>query len=397
MTETLGLAQALIARASVTPDDAGCIKLIAGRLAPLGFSQEIIDSGPPDGRVRNLWARRAPPNLPINPRTRTLVFAGHVDVVPPGPLEHWTSDPFTPTVRGGKLYGRGASDMKSSIAAFTVAVEEFLAARPDAPLAIAFLLTSDEEGPAVDGTTVVVERLRARGERPDWCIVGEPSAEQRTGDTLKNGRRGSLSGRLTVRGVQGHIAYPQVARNPIHQLAPALAELAAIDDWDQDRGNAYFPPTSWQVSNLHAGMGAPNVIPGEAVVDFNFRFGTASTPDALQARFEAVLQRHQLDYALQWTLAGLPFLTEPGPLVDAVQVAIRAETGQAAQLSTTGGTSDGRFMATLCPEVIELGPPNASIHQIDEHIALADLESLKAIYRRALDKLTDFAQAHPVA
>ncbi|MDR2991082.1 MAG: succinyl-diaminopimelate desuccinylase [Burkholderiaceae bacterium] len=392
MTDTLHLAQALIARASVTPQDAGCIGLIAERLTPLGFGREIIDGGPPEGRVRNLWAKRAPPDWPANRRARTLVFAGHVDVVPPGPLERWTNDPFMPVVRDGKLYGRGASDMKTSVAAFTVAVEQFLAARPDAPLAIALLLTSDEEGPAVDGTTLVVERLRARGEVLDWCIVGEPSSERRTGDVIKNGRRGSLSGRLTVRGMQGHIAYPQVARNPIHQLAPALAELTAIE-WDC--GNAYFQPTSWQVSNIHAGTGAANIIPGEAVVDFNFRFGTASTPEALRQRLEAVLQQHQLDYGLQWTLGGQPFLTEPGPLVDAVQAAICAETGEAAQLSTTGGTSDGRFIATLCPEVIELGPPNASIHQIDEHIALADIEPLTAIYRRTLDNLADFAETYP--
>jgi succinyl-diaminopimelate desuccinylase len=394
MTDTLQLAQALIARNSVTPQDAGCIGLIADRLAPLGFACENIDSGPPGFCVHNLWARRTPPDLPAGRRARTLVFAGHVDVVPPGPLERWRSDPFTPTVREGKLYGRGASDMKTSIAAFTVALERFLAARPGAPLAIALLLTSDEEGPAVDGTTVVVERLRARGQPLDWCIVGEPSAERRTGDAIKHGRRGSLSGRLTVRGVQGHIAYPHVARNPIHQLAPALAELAVIE-WD--RGNAYFPPTSWQVSNLHAGTGAVNIIPGEAVADFNFRFGTASTPESLRERLEAVLQKHRLDYALQWTLSGRPFLTGPGPLVDAVQAAIRAETGHAAQLSTSGGTSDGRFIATLCPEVIELGPPNASIHQIDEHIALADMEALQAIYRRTLDNLADFAQTHPAA
>jgi succinyl-diaminopimelate desuccinylase len=394
MTETLHLVQALIERPSVTPQDAGCIGLIADRLAPLGFTREIIDSGPSDARVRNLWAKRAPPNLPNKQRAWTLVFAGHVDVVPPGPLKQWSSDPFTPRVWDGKLYGRGASDMKSSIAAFTVAVEEFLAARPDAPLAIALLLTSDEEGPAVDGTTVVVERLRARGERPDWCIVGEPTAERCTGDTIKNGRRGSLSGRLTVRGVQSHIAYPQLARNPIHQLAPALAELTAIE-WD--RGNAYFPPTSWQVSNLHAGTGATNIIPGEAVLDFNFRFSTASTPEALQARLETVLRQHQIDYALQWTLGGRPFLTEPGSLVNAIQDAIDAETGRAAELSTTGGTSDGRFIATLCPQVIELGPPNTSIHQIDEHILLSNIELLRAIYRRTLDNLADFAQVHPTA
>ena len=385
MSATRQLAEALIARPSVTPQDAGCIDLIAARLAPLGFANDIIDSGPADFRVRNLWSKRpAALDGQAQAAIKTVVFAGHTDVVPTGPLAQWTSDPFTPTERDGKLYGRGASDMKTSIAAFVVAVEQFLAARPDAPLNIALLLTSDEEGPAVDGTVVVCEQLKARGEKLDWCIVGEPTAVQRTGDMIKNGRRGTLSGRLTVHGIQGHIAYPHLARNPIHDLAPALAELVAIR-WDE--GNAFFPPTSWQISNIHGGTGASNIIPGQLVVDFNFRFCTESTPESLQSRLEAVLKKHGVDYDLAWTLGGLPFLTEPGDLVTAVQSAIRAETGLETELSTTGGTSDGRFIAQICPQVIELGPPNASIHKIDEHIALADIEPLTAIYRRVLEKL----------
>ena len=385
MSATRQLAEALIARPSVTPQDAGCIDLIAARLAPLGFANDIIDSGPADFRVRNLWSKRpAALDGQAQAAIKTVVFAGHTDVVPTGPLAQWTSDPFTPTERDGKLYGRGASDMKTSIAAFVVAVEQFLAARPDAPLNIALLLTSDEEGPAVDGTVVVCEQLKARGEKLDWCIVGEPTAVQRTGDMIKNGRRGTLSGRLTVHGIQGHIAYPHLARNPIHDLAPALAELVAIR-WDE--GNAFFPPTSWQISNIHGGTGASNIIPGQLVVDFNFRFCTESTPESLQSRLEAVLKKHGLDYDLAWTLGGLPFLTEPGDLVTAVQSAIRAETGLETELSTTGGTSDGRFIAQICPQVIELGPPNASIHKIDEHIALADIEPLTNIYRRVLERL----------
>ena len=385
MSATRQLAEALIARPSVTPQDAGCIDLIAARLAPLGFANEIIDSGPADFRVRNLWSKRpAALDGQAQSAIKTVAFAGHTDVVPTGPLAQWTSDPFTPTERDGKLYGRGASDMKTSIAAFVVAVEQFLAARPDAPLNIALLLTSDEEGPAVDGTVVVCEQLKARGEKLDWCIVGEPTAVQRTGDMIKNGRRGTLSGRLTVHGIQGHIAYPHLARNPIHDLAPALAELVAIR-WDE--GNAFFPPTSWQISNIHGGTGASNIIPGQLVVDFNFRFCTESTPESLQSRLEAVLKKHGVDYDLAWTLGGLPFLTEPGDLVTAVQSAIRAETGLETELSTTGGTSDGRFIAQICPQVIELGPPNASIHKIDEHIALADIEPLTNIYRRVLERL----------
>ncbi|MBK6613398.1 succinyl-diaminopimelate desuccinylase [Ottowia sp.] len=382
---TRRLAEALIARPSVTPRDAGCIDLIRERLDALGFASEIIDSGPDSFRVRNLWSKRTTSRTDTAPEAiKTIVFAGHTDVVPTGPLAQWTSDPFLPTERDGKLYGRGASDMKTSIAAFVVAAEQFLAARPDAPLNIALLLTSDEEGPALDGTVVVCEALKARGETLDYCIVGEPTSVQRTGDMIKNGRRGTLSGRLAVRGIQGHIAYPHLARNPVHELAPALAELVAIE-WD--RGNAFFPPTSWQVSNIHGGTGASNIIPGEVVVDFNFRFCTESTPESLRQRVEAVLQKHGLDHELAWTLGGRPFLTPPGTLVEAVRAAIRAETGLETELSTTGGTSDGRFIAQLCPQVVELGPPNASIHKIDEHIALADIEPLTRIYRRVLENL----------
>ena len=381
MSPTRQLAEALIARRSVTPEDDGCMELLSQRLAPLGFQNEAMDSGPAEARVRNLWSKRPAPRA----GAKTFVFAGHTDVVPPGPPAQWTSDPFTPTEREGKLHGRGATDMKSSIAAFVVACEEFLAARPDAPLSIALLLTSDEEGPAVDGTVVVCEKLQQRGEKIDYCIVGEPTSVRHCGDTLKNGRRGSLSGKLTVRGIQGHIAYPHLARNPIHQLAPALAELAATE-WD--RGNPDFQPTSWQVSNIHGGTGAGNVIPGSVVVDFNFRFGTESTPQRLQERLTSVLNRHELEYSLQWTLGAQPFLTKPGALVDAARAAVRAETGLQAELSTSGGTSDARFLAPLCPQLLELGPPGGSSHMIDEHIRLADLETLKNIYRRVLETLS---------
>lgn len=386
MSRTLQLTEQLIARPSVTPDDAGCLDLIGARLQALGFACERLDSGADDFRVSNLWALRTAEqaDAPV------LVFAGHTDVVPTGPIEQWHSDPFTPTHREGRLYGRGASDMKSSLAAMVVACEEFLAAHPQPGFGIAFLLTSDEEGPAVDGTVQVCNALRARGQRLDWCIVGEPTSVQRTGDMIKNGRRGTMSGKLTVNGVQGHIAYPQLAKNPIHALAPALAELVAIE-WD--RGNDHFPPTSWQVSNVHAGTGASNIIPGTCVVDFNFRFCTESSPEQLQARLTEVLDRHGLDYTLQWTLGGRPFLTPAGELVGAVQQAIRDEVGIETELSTSGGTSDGRFIAQVCPQVIELGPPNASIHKIDEHIAVADLEPLKNIYRRVLVNLHAIATA----
>ncbi|MFM6986998.1 MAG: succinyl-diaminopimelate desuccinylase [Hydrogenophaga sp.] len=382
MSATLRLTEALIARPSVTPLDEGCQALIAERLQALGFACETLESGPADGRVTNLWARLG------NGRKPTLVWAGHTDVVPTGPLTDWSSDPFIPAHRDGKLYGRGASDMKTSLAAMVVASEAFLATTPEPAIDIAFLLTSDEEGPANDGTVIVCRELQRRGERLDWCIVGEPTSVERTGDMIKNGRRGTMSGKLTVKGIQGHIAYPHLARNPIHLAAPVLAELAATV-WDA--GNAYFPPTSWQVSNIHGGTGASNVIPGTVVIDFNFRFCTESTPEALQQRVLGVLARHGLqpgtDFDLSWTVGGLPFLTTPGTLVDAVRAAIRDETGIETELSTTGGTSDGRFIARICPEVIELGPPNATIHKVDEHVAVADIEPLTHIYRRTLERL----------
>ena len=382
MTATLRLTEALIALPSVTPRDEGCQAIIGERLAAQGFVCETMESGPADLRVTNLWARLGSGQQP------TLIFAGHTDVVPTGPLSAWTSDPFVPTHRNGKLFGRGASDMKASLAAMVVACEEFLAATPQPPIDIAFLLTSDEEGPATDGTVIVCRELTRRKQRMDWAIVGEPTSVEQTGDMIKNGRRGSLSGKLTVKGVQGHIAYPHLARNPIHLAAPALAALAA-EVWDA--GNAFFPPTSWQVSNIHGGTGASNVIPGTVVIDFNFRFSTESTPDSLQQRVAAILAAHQLQpgesYDLEWNLSGLPFLTPPGTLVNAVRDAVRSETGIETQLSTTGGTSDGRFIAQICPQVIELGPPNATIHKIDECVAVADIEPLKNIYRRVLDNL----------
>jgi succinyl-diaminopimelate desuccinylase len=381
MSDALALTEALIARPSVTPDDAGCLDLLAQRLGQHGFDNERLDSGPDGFRVSNLWSCRL-----AGAQAPTLVFAGHTDVVPTGPIEKWSQDPFTPTHRGGKLYGRGASDMKTSIAAMVVATEEFLSQCKQPAFSIGFLLTSDEEGPAVDGTTVVCQALKARGQRLDWCIVGEPTSVQRTGDMIKNGRRGTLSGKLKVKGIQGHIAYPQLARNPVHDLAPVLAEWVATT-WDH--GNDYFPPTSWQVSNIHAGTGAGNVIPGECVVDFNFRFSTESSVDSLKQRITEVLNRHQVQYELDWVLGGLPFLTPKGDLVDVVQGAIADVQGITTELSTTGGTSDGRFIAQICPQVLELGPPNASIHKIDEHVAVADIEPLKNIYRRILERLQE--------
>ena len=384
MSQTLRLAEQLIARPSVTPDDAGCMDLIMAQLKPLGFVCEEIHSGPEHFRVRNLWAHRP------GSSGKTLAFAGHTDVVPTGPLDQWASDPFTPTHKDGKLFGRGTSDMKTSIAAMVVAAQEFVAANPSPALGLAFLLTSDEEGPALDGTVIVCELLKQRGQTPDYCIVGEPTSVERTGDMIKNGRRGTMSGKLTVKGIQGHIAYPHLAKNPIHSAAPALAELVGMA-WDQ--GNAFFQPTSWQISNIHGGTGVSNVIPGQVVIDFNFRFCTESTPEGLQQRLTEVLLRHGLDFDLQWTIGGLPFLTTPGTLVDVVQEAIRQQTGIETQLSTTGGTSDGRFIAQICPQVIELGPPNATIHKINEHVALADIEPLKDIYREVLQLLDRSLQA----
>ncbi|MBK1890807.1 succinyl-diaminopimelate desuccinylase [Undibacterium sp. 14-3-2] len=373
MSKTLALTEQLIALDSVTPEDKGCQRTLISLLEPLGFHCETIQSGD----VTNLWARRG--------NTQPLVvFAGHTDVVPTGPVAQWQSAPFTPTHREGKLYGRGAADMKTSIAAFVVATEEFIAAHPDHQGSIGFLITSDEEGPATDGTVVVCEKLKARGEQLDYCIVGEPTSVDVLGDTIKNGRRGTMSGKLTIKGVQGHIAYPQLARNPIHLFAPAMAELVA-EVWDE--GNEYYLPTSWQMSNMHSGTGASNVIPGDAVIDFNFRFCTASTAESLQQRVHAILDKHGLSYDLKWTIGGHPFLTPKGNLSDALADAIRAETGIETELSTTGGTSDGRFIAKICPQVVEFGPPNASIHKIDEHVELRYIDPLKNIYRRTLENL----------
>jgi len=373
---SLDLAKDLIARRSITPEDAGCLDLIAARLAPLGFVCERMDSTGPTGLVCNLWAR-------LGTAKPLIVFAGHTDVVPPGPIEKWASDPFVPTERDGFLYGRGAADMKTSVAAAVIAVERLLGNGP-IDGSIAFLLTSDEEGDATDGTVKVVETFKARGVHIDCCLVGEPTSVDKQGDTIKNGRRGSLSGKLIVKGVQGHVAYPEKVKNPIHRAAPALAELAAAH-WDI--GNEFFPPTSFQISNIHAGTGATNVVPGTLEVLFNFRFSTASTAEGLQARVHQILDRHSLEYDLNWTLGGRPFLSQPGRLVSALVEAIRVETDISAELSTTGGTSDGRFIADICPEVVEFGPVNATIHKIDERVALADIEPLARIYEATFRKL----------
>ncbi|OAM27403.1 MULTISPECIES: succinyl-diaminopimelate desuccinylase [Eikenella] len=375
MTETssLWLAKQLIARASITPDDHGCQEIIAERLRAIGFSIEHM----PFGRTQNLWARRGS-------GTPLLCFAGHTDVVSPGSAGAWASPPFRPTERNGKLYGRGSADMKTSIACFITACERFIAQHPQFPGSLSLLITSDEEGDGKDGTVRVVETLRARGEHIDYCIVGEPTAEHILGDTIKNGRRGSLSGSLTIHGKQGHIAYPHLAANSIHLAAPALTELTA-EHWDN--GNAYFPPTGFQISNIHAGTGATNVIPGELSVQFNFRFSTESDAESLQRRVEAILDKHHLRYSLQWQLFGQPFLTEAGRLTQAAQAAIAEECSIQAVLSTGGGTSDGRFLKAIARELIELGPVNASIHQIDEHIDLAAIPRLSAIYENILRRL----------
>lgn len=372
-TDTIALAEQLIASPSVTPSSGDCLAIVERRLQRTGFIAEEINRG----GVTNMWARRGD-------RQPLFCFAGHVDVVPPGPEAAWTSPPFTPTHRDGQLFGRGAADMKGSIAAFITAAEDFIAAHPDHAGSIAILLTSDEEGDAIDGTAAVVDALRQRGETMDFCLVGEPTSVDRLGDTLKNGRRGSLSGRLTVKGVQGHIAYPHLAKNPIHLAAPAIAELAATV-WDA--GNAHFPPTTWQISNIHGGTGASNVIPGHVEILFNFRFSTASTPEQLQAGVHALLDRHGLDYVIDWTLGARPFLTGGGLLVDATRQAIEEKVGICAELSTSGGTSDGRFLADICPQVIELGPVNASIHKIDECVDIEALRQLSAIYRNILERL----------
>lgn len=373
MSRTLTLTRELIARASVSPVDGGCQTLMSERLAAIGFKVERLAFGP----VENLWARRGEGG-PL------FCFAGHTDVVPPGPLEEWLSDPFTPQIRDGMLYGRGAADMKSGLAAMIVACEDFIARCPGHRGTIAFLITSDEEGPSVDGTRRVMEVLKARNERIDWCLVGEPSSERTLGDTLKIGRRGSLSGRLTVRGVQGHVAYPDRAVNPVHTLAPALAELVART-WDG--GNAHFQPTTFQVSNIAAGTGAPNVIPGELKARFNVRFSTEQTVESLQATILGILARHGVDHSIEWFVSGYPFLTAPGTLSQAVSRAVEQELDIVPKLSTGGGTSDGRFIAPTGAQVIELGVVNETIHKANECVRVADLEPLQRIYGRILEAL----------
>lgn len=370
---TLALACDLIARESVTPDDAGCLELIAARLAACGFQSEIQQYG----KVTNLWATHGT-------RDPVLCYAGHTDVVPPGDLSCWDSPPFSPSIRNGVLYGRGAADMKGSLAAMVIAAEKFVRVFPHHLGTLAFLLTSDEEGLAVDGTKRVVEALVARGQKIQWCIVGEPSSQTCLGDLLRNGRRGSLNGRVWIHGVQGHVAYPHSARNPIHLAAQALAELSSMS-WDS--GNAFFPPTSFQISNLHAGTGAENVIPATLEAWFNFRFSTATTVEALQEAVRTLFDRYHLEYRLEWHLSGAPFVTAPGILVEAVSTSVREILGVEPQLSTGGGTSDGRFIATMGTEIVELGPVNATIHQVNECVRVAELDELAAVHALILSKL----------
>jgi succinyl-diaminopimelate desuccinylase len=374
MSATLDLTIALIERPSVTPRDEGCQDILARRLEPLGFSVERLRFG----EVDNLWARRGS-NGPL------VVFAGHTDVVPPGPLDRWESGPFAPTLRDGYLYGRGAADMKGGLAAMVTAAERFLGSRPQPRGSIAFLITSDEEGPTnEDGTVRVVEHLQRRGEHIDWCLIGEPTSEEAVGDVIKNGRRGSLSGTLRVRGVQGHVAYPHLAVNPIHRFAPALAELCSTV-WD--RGNEHFPPTTFQVSNIAAGTGAGNVIPGELTASFNFRYSTALTAEMIRDGVTAILTRHKLDYAIEWVLSGLPFATPAGRLVEVVSQAVRQVTDRGSRLSTGGGTSDGRFIAPTGAQIVELGPVNATIHKANECVRVEDLDTLSLVYQRTLELL----------
>jgi succinyl-diaminopimelate desuccinylase len=370
---SLDLARRLIACPSITPDDAGCLGLVAARLTAAGFSCERLDRG----KVGNLWARHGV-TAPI------ICLAGHVDVVPPGPIDRWTSDPFVPTERDGHLYGRGVADMKASVAAMVTAAERFVTAHPDHGGSIAMLLTSDEEGDAVDGTAAVVDVLRSRGDVLAACIIGEPTSTSQLGDAMKNGRRGSLHGALTVKGVQGHVAYPEHARNPIHLAVPALAELVTAE-WD--RGDESFAPTSFQISNVHAGAGANNVIPGTLQAVFNFRFSPASLPEALKARVHAMLDRHDVEYDLAWTLQSVPFISPRGRLVDALSAAVREVAGITPALSTGGGTSDGRFLAAISTELVEFGPINATIHAIDERIRVADIAPLSRIYERTIAAL----------
>lgn len=373
MTATLSLTEDLLRRPSVSPEDHGCLDVIGARLAALGFRIERLDFGP----VANLWARRGDAR-PV------LCFAGHTDVVPTGPREEWRTDPFEPVIKDGVLYGRGAADMKSGLAAMVTAMERFVAVHPQHRGSLAVLFTSDEEGPSVEGTRKVMEVLEARGEKIDWCIVGEPTSGDALGDTIKVGRRGSLSGRLTVHGVQGHIAYPQVADNPVHGFAPALAELVATQ-WDA--GNEFFQPTSFQVSNISAGTGAPNVIPGEMKVRFNLRFSTEQTVETLQRRVLGILDRHKVNYSLEWFVSGLPFLTRPGVLTAAVERAVQDVTGRKPDYSTTGGTSDGRFIAPTGAQVVEFGVGNATIHKVNECVRVADVERLSLAYERMMELL----------
>ena len=371
MSAALELTLELMRRASLSPDDQGCLDVIGERLAAIGFVNERLPFGPVD----NLWARRGR-------AAPMLCFAGHTDVVPAGPREDWASDPFVPHIRDGRLYGRGAADMKSGLSAMVIAAERFVARHPDYRGTLAFLLTSDEEGPSVDGTRRVIETLESRNEHIDWCVIGEPSSHEILGDTIKVGRRGSLSGRLTIHGTQGHIAYPQLADNPVHRFAPALAELATVR-WDA--GNEYFQPTSFQVSNIAAGTGAPNVIPGELKLRFNLRFSTVQTVETLHRAVIAILDRHGLDYTLEWFVSGQPFLTAPGVLTDLVLRAVRDVTGRTAATSTTGGTSDGRFIAPTGAQVVELGVVNATIHKVDEHVNVVDIDLLARVYERVME------------
>jgi succinyl-diaminopimelate desuccinylase len=373
LSQVLDLTKSLVKRASITPEDAGCQALMIERLEAAGFTVERMRFG----EVDNFWARRGDQG-PL------LCFAGHTDVVPTGPAEAWRSAPFVPTERDGCLWGRGTADMKASLAAMVVAVEEFLATHPAPAGSIAFLVTSDEEGPAQDGTKAVIEALEARGEKIDWCLVGEPSSRERLGDMLRIGRRGSLSGDLVVSGVQGHVAYPETAVNPLHKLAPVLAELVSLE-WDP--GNEAFPPTSFQLTNLHSGTGFRNVIPGSAELKFNIRYSTEQTMEGLQARIHEIMDRHGLDYRIAWRDAGRPFLTPPGQFLEAVREVVREVAGVDPELSTGGGTSDGRFIAPTGAAVVELGPLNASIHKIDEHVRIADLEPLKDLYLGILRRL----------
>ncbi len=381
MSAALELTEALISCHSVTPADGGCQDLIAKRLQAIGFHTESVVSGPENFRVTNLWAIK---KGKAGDDGKVFMFAGHTDVVPTGPLEKWTSNPFTPTIRDGMLYGRGAADMKTSLAGFVVATEEFVTTHPDHQGSIAFLITSDEEGPANDGTAIMCERLQKHGQQLDYCVIGEPTSVDQLGDMIKNGRRGSLSGKLRVKGIQAHIAYPHLGKNPIHLAAPAISVLVDTD-WDQ--GNEYFQPTSFQISNVHAGTGANNVIPGELVIDFNFRFSTESKPEQLRERLENILKNAGLEYEIDWVLGGSPFITGDGYLASALRNAIKAETNIDTELSTTGGTSDGRFISKICKEVVEFGPLNATSHKIDECVIVDDVVPLKNIYRKTLEQL----------